>query len=103
MDKVIATLHSVEERAQHIMDATANEKLSLKEYIEAKKRAYEKKVNDATDLKLSELSAALQQQFDNEFNEKKSETEKFLNALSDDFEQNHTRMAQEIFRQVIEV
>jgi len=82
MDKVIATLHSVEERAQHIMDATANEKLSLKEYIEAKKRAYEKKVNDATDLKLSELSAALQQQFDNEFNEKKSETEKFLNALS---------------------
>ena len=103
MDKVIATLHSVEERAQHIMDATANEKLSLKEYIKDKKRAYEKKVNDATDLKLSELSAALQQQFDNEFNEKKSETEKFLNALSDDFEQNHTRMAQEIFRQVIEV
>lgn len=103
MDKVIATLHSVEERAQHIMDATANEKLSLKEYIDAKKRAYEKKVNAATDIKLSELSATLQQQFDNEFNDKKSETEKFLKALSDDFEQNHTRMAEEIFRQVIEV
>lgn len=103
MDKVIATLHSVEERAQHIMDAAANEKLSLKEYIESKKRAYEKKVNDATDITLSELSATLQQQFDNEFNEKKSETEKFLKALSDDFEQNHTKMAEEIFRQIIEV
>lgn len=103
MDKVIATLHSVEERAQHIMDATANEKLSLKEYIDSKKLAYEKKVNGDTDIKLSQLTTTLRQQFDNEFNEKKSETEKFLKTLSDDFEQNHTKMAEEIFKQIIEV
>lgn len=103
MDKVIATLHSVEERAQHIMETTANEKLSLKEYIESKKHAYEKKANEATELKLSQLTSTLQQQFDDAYLESKNQTEKLLKALSEDFEQNHTKMAEDIFRQIIEV
>lgn len=103
MDKVIATLQSVEERAQHIMDTTANEKLSLKEYIDAQKRAYEKKANADTDVKLSRLTETLRQQFDDEFNEKKAATENLLKTLSDDFEQNHAKMSEELFRQIIEV
>lgn len=103
MDKVIATLYSIEERAQRIMETTANEKLSLKDYFEEKKRAYEKETNESTNLILSQLSTTLKQQFDNEYSESKMQTEKFLKTLSQDFEKNHTKMAEEIFRQVIEV
>lgn len=103
MDKVIATLYSIEERAQRIMETTANEKLSLKDYFEGKKRAYEKESNENTRLKLSELSTTLKEQFDNEYTESQKQTEKLVNALSLEFEQNHTKMAEDIFKQIIEV
>lgn len=103
MDKVIATLYSIEERAQRIMETTANEKLSLKDDFKDKKRTYEKETEESTAIRLTRLSSVLQQQFDNEYSESKDLTEKTLTALSQDFERNHTKMAEEIFRQIIEV
>lgn len=103
MDKVIATLYSIEERAQRIMETTANEKLSLKDYFEDKKHAYEKEADESTSLTLSELSTTLKQQFDNEYFQSKKQTEEAIKVLSQDFEKNHAKMAEEIFRQIIEV
>lgn len=103
MDKVIATLYSIEERAQKIMETTANEKLSLKETFEEKKRVYEQTASDNINQKLSDLKVSLQKQFDEQYLESKTRTEKQLENLNEDFEKNHSQMAMNLFNRIIEV
>ena len=66
MDKVIETLFSIEERAQKIMETTANEKLALKNEYDTKKSDYAKQLNVSTQSHLKELESRLKDHYDAE-------------------------------------
>ncbi len=103
MDKVIKTLYSIEERAQRIMETTSNEKKALKAQYDSKKAAYEKEVTHTTDKKIEELGLLLKKQLDEEYNETREETFASIEQLQKTFDENHSRMAKEIFHQITEV
>lgn len=101
MDKVIETLYSIEERAQRILETTNNEKNSLREEYDSLKADYEANVNLATKQQLTELELKLKSHFDNEHNEIKKQTQAQIENLNHNFTANHTKVATEIFNQII--
>ena len=102
MDKVIETLFSIEERAQKIMETTANEKLALKNEYDTKKSDYEKQLNVSTQSHLKELESKLKDHYDEEYEETRQRTTESITALCENFKKNHTEMAQSIFAQITE-
>ena len=53
--------------------------------------------------KLSDLKVSLQKQFDEQYLESKTRTEKQLENLNEDFEKKHSKMAINLFNRIIEV
>lgn len=102
MDKVIETLFSIEERAQKIMEATANEKLALKNEYDAKKSDYEKQLKASAQSRLKESEARLKAHYDEEYKETRQRTTESITTLCENFKKNHTEMARSIFAQITE-
>lgn len=101
MDKVIKTLNTIEARATRIMEVTLNEKAALKEEYSKRLSDYETQINADTAKQLELLKQELDMQAQNALATLESETQKELIRLNEYFEENHTRIAEQIFHSII--
>ncbi|MCR5216922.1 MAG: hypothetical protein K6C69_08265 [Lachnospiraceae bacterium] len=103
MDKVIETLQSIEERADHYQTTTVNAEKDFLDRFKEMKRDYKLLATKATAESLASLRSSLQSSIDAELRSTKQSTEEAIVALNQNFTANHTKIAEDIFQRIIEV
>lgn len=101
MDKIIATLNIIEERAARITEATVNKKNALKESYTKRISDYEAQVEKDTAMQLEKLHNDMDTRIQSRLSSLESDSKKERAALKEYFEANHEQLADQIFRSIV--
>lgn len=101
MDKIIATLNIIEERAARITEATVNEKNALRESYAKRISDYEAQVEKDTAMQLEKLHNDMDTRIQSRLSSLESDSKKERAALKEYFEANHEQLADQIFRSIV--
>jgi hypothetical protein len=101
MEKVVNKLSEIEAAAVAIMDNANTMKKEISDNMESKVNEFDKKVDAETAQKLSELIVKLQTETAQELNKLKVCTQQTLVALDDEYNKNHSTLAQKILSAMI--
>lgn len=102
MDEIVKRLSEIETQAVRIMEDSTLQKKEMEESIKEQLRLYDEKAQADTAAELARLQTTLEAQKEEELARLRSNTEKSLKAIETDYEKNHTRLAEEVVRKIIE-
>lgn len=100
MEQVIKTLSEIEERAVRMMEHAANTKKELAAESEAKIKAYDAECDAKTQAAIAAQKAQLDKSLQAELASRQNEADKLMARIQADYDNNHTAIAQEIFRRL---
>lgn len=100
MEKVVKKLSEIEAAAVAIMDNANSKKKELSDKMDIKISEFDKKVDAETAQMLSELTKKLQTETEQELLELKNCTQQTLNALDDEYNKNHSALAEQILNTI---
>lgn len=101
MEKVVNKLSEIEAAAVAIMDNANTKKKEISDKMDVKISEFDKKVDAETAQILSELTNRLQSETEQELNELNNCTQKTLDALDDEYNKNHSTIAENILSIII--
>jgi tRNA uridine 5-carbamoylmethylation protein Kti12 len=101
MEKVVNKLSEIEAAAVAIMENANSRKKEISDKTNQDIAAFDKKIDAETTKSLSELKVKLQTETEQELNKLKTSTQQALEALEDEYNKNHSALADEIFRTII--
>lgn len=101
MEKVVNRLSQIEAAAVAIMEEANSKKKEISNEMDLKTAEFDKKVDSETEKKLAKLTKNLQDETDQELNKLKMHAQKTLKALDDEYDKNHSIMANKIFSTMI--
>lgn len=102
MDEIVKRLSEIETQAVRIMEDSTLQKKEMEESIKEQLRLYDEKAQADTAAELARLQTTLEAQKEEELARLRSNTAKSLRAIETDYEKNHTRLAEEVVRKIIE-
>ncbi|MGL6201591.1 MAG: hypothetical protein ACRC3H_21960 [Lachnospiraceae bacterium] len=102
MDSIVLRLSEIEDTASAIVENAQSEKSSLEKEMQEKRNKFDLELEAQTKEKLANIQADLDAKSAEILKSQELINSKSLNALEEDFDQNHERYAQEIFRHIIE-
>jgi F0F1-type ATP synthase membrane subunit b/b' len=85
------------------MEATNNEKQALEASFKKRKEDYKKEAEARTSTEVEELREKLNIKMKADLSKQADAAKKFLEDLDYDYEQNHEKIANDIFQSLIEV
>ncbi len=100
METVLGRLSEIEDAAVSLEEQAAEEKKKIAAEYEAKTKAFDAQLEAETQEKLKSLKEKLKAEAENELLKMKIETERELNAIEQEYSQNHEKLAEEIFRKL---
>ncbi len=101
MEKVVNKLSEIESAAVAIMENANAKKKDISDKMDLKIIEFDKKVDAETANTLSELTKRLQAETEQELSELKLCTQKTLDALEDEYNKNHSNLANNIFKMIV--
>jgi site-specific DNA-adenine methylase len=101
MEKVVNKLSEIEAAAVAIMDNANAKKKEISDNMNMKIVEFDKKVDAETADTLAELTQKLQTETEQELSELKTCTQKNLDTLEDEYNKNHSILANNIFRTIV--
>ncbi|PXV85309.1 hypothetical protein C8E03_11818 [Lachnotalea glycerini] len=101
MEKVVNKLSEIEAAAVTIMESANSRKKEISDSMDVKITEFDKKIDAETSQTLSELTQKLQADTEHELNELKINTQKALDALDEEYNKNHSAIANQIFNTII--
>lgn len=101
MEKVVNKLSEIEAVAVAIMEDANLKKKEISDNMDIKIVEFDKKVDAETATTLSELTKKLQAETEQELSELNSCTQKALDTLEDEYNKNHSVLANKIFSTIV--
>ena len=101
MNSVIEKLAEVEETAEAIVEHARQQKSEIEKQIQEERNQFDRDLEEETQKKLEKIKAKSQQEVEKVRERKKNQTA--IDALKQEYEENHEIYAEEIVRHMIEV
>ncbi|WP_099469788.1 hypothetical protein [Konateibacter massiliensis] len=101
MEKVVNKLSEIEAAAVSIMDEANQKKKELSDKMDLQIAAFDKKVDAETANTLSELTKKLQAETEQDLESIETQMQKALETLDDEYNKNHSALANEIFSTIV--
>ena len=101
METVITRLSEIEGAAVHLEELAVEQKKELAAEYERKTEAFDREIDAQTEEKLKQLKERLMREAKENLVAMRSETERELAAMEEEYEQNHGKMAAEILKRMI--
>ena len=102
MNNMIDKLSDIEHDATAIMDAAYARKKEIAKEMEDKTSAFDKQLEADTAAKLSDLRAKMEVDMQTKLSKQKSDADKVLAMIEEDYHNNHETYARELFKAMIE-
>ena len=103
MNSIVNKLSDIESTAEAIVAHAEEQKPALEREIQDKRDAFDQKLEAETQKKLQAIRNELKKNTDKILEEQRLKNRSTIEALIQDFEVNHTKYAQQIVAQIIEV
>jgi len=103
MQAVIQTLYEIDAGASQAMKSAEDEKAVLKKDYEGRIEEEELNIHNETQERLKVLESQLDAQVSNEIIKMKDDASKNLEALENNYKENHDQYVETIFHKIIEV
>jgi len=100
MDLVIKRLSSIEEASAGIIEAAENEKKALEQQMRERIQAFDEEAEKATQEKLDQIRSSLNEEMQKSLLQKA--TEDSIQAIENDYNQNHEKLAAGLIAKMIE-
>lgn len=100
METVLSRLSEIEDAAVSLEAQAAEQKKEIAAEYEAKTKAFDRELDAQTQEKLKSLNEKLKTEAENELLKMRIETERELNAIEQEYSQNHEKLAEGIFRRL---
>lgn len=101
MEKVITLLYDIEEKANRILDRTAEEKAALYQELNANMEEMDAQINKETQKKLKDIQARFEKEIASDTQALIEASKKHLSEIESNCKQNHEVLVNEIFEQII--
>ncbi|HIR93254.1 MAG TPA: hypothetical protein IAB98_07555 [Candidatus Egerieimonas intestinavium] len=101
MESVITKLSEIEIAAERIMDYAQQQKKEMEKEMEQRSAKFDVQVEADTAARLEALRQELQGQMEKELVDLKVKTEQTLNAMERNYQENHERLSEGIFQEII--
>lgn len=102
MEQILKRLSEIENTARLIMDDAEKTKLALSEEAEEKCKAFDKKLEAETAEKVRQIRDGLEKEKDAQIASLRSKTDATFSALDAYYEENHERLARELFQKILD-
>ncbi len=103
MDTIIDKLSEIEAAAVGILEHADVEKKEYEEEVNVKQRQYDEALAEQTASTINAIKLKAKQKLDAQLEELKKHNQMKLQAYEEEFETNHTKYAQQIFKRMTEV
>ncbi len=101
MEAVLGRLSEIEGAAVALEEKAVEQKKQIAAEFEAKTKAFDEEIDAQTQEKLKTLNEKLKLSAENELLKMKQTTERELQAMEDEYNQNHEKLAAEVFDKMI--
>ncbi len=101
METVLGRLSEIESVAVSLEEKAAEQKKRIAAEYEAKTQAFDREIDEQTKEKLKSLNEKLKEEAEQELLKMRRGTEQILNAMEEEYSQNHRQLAENIFREMI--
>lgn len=102
MNNMIDKLSNIEHDATAIMDATNARKKEIAKEMEDKTSAFDKQLEADTAARLSDLRAKMEVDMQAKLSKQKSDADKVLVMMNENYQNNHETYARQLFKAMIE-
>ena len=102
MDLVIKRLSSIEEASAGIIEAAENEKKALEQQMRERIQAFDEEAEKATQEKLDQIRSSLNEEMIKSLADLQKATEDSIQAIENDYNQNHEKLAAGLIALMIE-
>lgn len=102
MDTVIKQISEIEAAASAVMDdANARKKAFAKE-MEERTAAFDQDMDARTEQRINDLRARMEIEMDSKLSKQKSNSQKLLELMEQNYEEHHSEYVKKLFRSLIE-
>lgn len=101
MEKVITLLYDIEEKANRILNRTAEEKATLYQELNAHMEEMDAQINKETQKKLKDIQATFEKEIASDTQALIEASQKHLSEIESNCKQNHDVLVNQIFEQII--
>lgn len=102
MEQILSKLSEIELAARHIMEDADRTKKALSEEAEKKCRDFDHELEKSTSQKVLQIRSSLEKEKDSQLTALRQNTEDYFRSLDSYFEENHERLAEELFHKLLE-
>ena len=103
MDFIVGKLSEIESTAESIVEHAEAQKPVMEKEIQDKRNLFDRELEQKTQDKLASIRSELNRQVEKILEEQREKNRSCIDALMQDYEENHTIYAQEIIRHMTEV
>lgn len=101
MDKIVAVLTQINEKAEKILSDANSCKLDIQKHLEADIKEYEEKLMAKTEEELKRAASENSRNFEEKKANIYKDTETQIKAMEENYNKNHDAMVNEIFDKII--
>lgn len=103
LDSIVSRLSEIERAAAAIVENAQSQTVALERDTQEKRNSFDARLEQQTKDKIEKIQAQARAQIADILAAQEQSNDETLTALNDDYENNHERYAQEIFKRIIEV
>lgn len=101
MEEVIRKLSEIERTAKRIMEGAQQEKEALAEESKKHLADYDNMKEAEISAKIQEIRSTLEKDKENQLNSLRHQTEEFIEAMDQYYEENHKQLAESIYQRIL--
>ncbi len=101
MEQILSKLSEIELAAKSIMEDADNTKKALSEEMEKQCRDFDLALEEETNQKILQLRSSLEKEKDAQLSALRQNTENYMQELDAYFNENHQRLSEELFHELL--
>lgn len=102
MEQILSKLSEIELAARRIMEDADRTKKALSDETEKQCRDFDHELEKNTSQKVLQIRSSLEKEKDSQLTALRRNTENYFQSLDSYFEENHERLAEELFHKLLE-